>query len=406
MPPRASAPPAARTARDFDRLTPPSSASAMTPRRQTPSTGPGRSAAPRRRETLRRRARRRRPAPPRPDARCRAARSTASAGSAAHFLRVSSPEAPNRMMGCVSPSRVTTMPLAGAAEPSDARVNPPRRSSSSTGSTASIGVPASPRCANDRPPVTSSPPPRSATKSAIIASCAWVKKSPSTLAIASASYAYRVLAARGKSAGQRRGPGGVGLDQKRVAAVRILALPHHRIDLEAGVGRPRAPHERVLEPRRSLDDEQPALSSGRADEHAARVVLGDRLAVAGRDLHGIHRRPLRVGEDGEALLDGRTVRGRRDAAALEQTAVGHQAQFKRRASESAARRRHLQVHRRPIQPLISRRDPEHFAVAQSVGRADADCEHRPAAARVADARAVPGDPVSAPSDTTITPATR
>ena len=49
------------------------------------------------------------------------------------------------------------------------------------------GVPESPRCANDRPPRTSRPPPRSDTKSA--ADCSWarVKKSLSTFAMTMAS---------------------------------------------------------------------------------------------------------------------------------------------------------------------------------------------------------------------------
>ena len=71
----------------------------------------------------------------------------------------------------------------------DEVASPPRRSLRSTGSTSSSAVPLSPRGANDRVPTTSNPPPRSDTNSAAMVSCARVKKSPSTLAITSPSYA-------------------------------------------------------------------------------------------------------------------------------------------------------------------------------------------------------------------------
>jgi len=58
---------------------------------------------------------------------------------------------------------------------SEVRTTPLRRSLSSTGRVSSSGVPMRPRVLNERPPRTSSPPPRSETKSAAIASWARVK---------------------------------------------------------------------------------------------------------------------------------------------------------------------------------------------------------------------------------------
>ena len=91
-----------------------------------------------------------------------------------------------------------TLFLAGAStRPLDA-AGKPRRSVNSTGRTFSSGVPVKPRWAKERPPTTSSPPPRSATNSALMASWSRVKKSASMLARTRASYAYRSSRRLGK----------------------------------------------------------------------------------------------------------------------------------------------------------------------------------------------------------------
>ena len=68
----------------------------------------------------------------------------------------------------------------------------------STGSTSSIGVPVSPCCSKERPPNTSSPPPRAATNAAVSWSWARLKNDASTLPKTTASYWKRSARTSGK----------------------------------------------------------------------------------------------------------------------------------------------------------------------------------------------------------------
>ncbi len=77
----------------------------------------------------------------------------------------------------------------------------------------------------------------------------------------------QILAARRETPGQGRGTRGGGLHEERVLPIAVLSLAADRVELQARVGRPRALHEAVLEPRRALDDQDPALAAGRIDEH-------------------------------------------------------------------------------------------------------------------------------------------
>ncbi len=112
-----------------------------------------------------------------------------------------------------------------------------------------------------------------------------------------------LIAPRGHPARQPARPAGVRLHEERVLAVGVLALARHRIDIESGIGAPRASHESVLETWRAGDDEEMALAPRRAHEHAARVVLRDRLGVIGGNLRGVDRRPGRIRRDREHLVE-------------------------------------------------------------------------------------------------------
>ncbi len=301
----------------------------------------------------------------------------ASAGSAAHFRRVSSPDAPSRMIGCVSPSGVTTRPLAGARSPATVarrpaaalvefhRQNrferrahqPPLRERAAAGheqAAAALGD----EVGEHRPPI------------AREGGALDVRHDDGIVGI-------EIFAPGREACGQRGGTAALRLNQEGIAAVDVPALPNDGIDLEPRVGRPGPPDERVLEPGRALDDQQAALAAGRAHHHAACVVLGDGLSVRGGDFHGVHGRLPRVGKHGEPLLDRRPVGGRNHAAAFEQFPAGQDAQLKGIAPEPAADRRHLQVDGRVLEALLPRRDPEDFAIAQPAGGSDADREHGP-----------------------------
>jgi hypothetical protein len=166
------------------------------------------------------------------------------------------------------------------------------------------------------------------------------------------------------------------LDEEGVLAVAVLALPRHRVDLEAGIERERALREAVLEPRRALDHQHAPLPAGRIHEHAARVVLDDRLRFVRGNLGGVHRWRREIRRHDERRVHGRAVRGWNDPARIDDAAVGEEAELKRRAAESRADRRHVQIDRRVIELRIPGGHAEDLAVARAVGRPDADREDR------------------------------
>src|SRR6185295_19775966 len=102
-----------------------------------------------------------------------------------------------------------------------------------------------------------------------------------------------LLERRRKSARQAGGSIRSRLHEERVVTLAVLALAADGIDLEPGVARPRALQETVLEAGRALDDQQTAFRSRGVDEHAARVVLADRLGLVDGNLRGVYRRARR-----------------------------------------------------------------------------------------------------------------
>ena len=167
---------------------------------------------------------------------------------------------------------------------------------------------------------------------------------------------------------QRGSTAALRLNQKGIAAVDVLALPNDGIDLEPGS----AAQARLTNV--CSNPGAPSMTSRRRLRPAGltstlRVLFSVTASPSrGRDFHGVHGRLPRVGIDGEPLLDWRSVGGRRHAAAFEQFPAGDDAQLKGIAAEPAAGRRHLQVNGRVLEPLLPRRDPEDFAIAQPARR--------------------------------------
>ena len=186
----------------------------------------------------------------------------------------------------------------------------------------------------------------------------------------------QLIAARRETGGERRRAAGARLYEKRVDAVGVLSFSGHRVDLEAGIDRPRARHEAVLEARRPFDREHAALAPGRIDEHRSSVVFDDRLRRVAGDVRRVHSWIHGIGRDGEHLVDRRSVGHGHEPPRLHHLAVRHDADGKRRPSEARADRGDMKIDLRLIEARIPGDEAHDLAIARAVGRADADGVHR------------------------------
>ena len=290
-PATASAPPAARRTRDCDRSRRPSSSSATTLRPRRPSTVPGRSAARRPPET------RRRPAPMRQrqhggagTRRRRAARSRRAPAAPPTVLRVSSGDAPIRMIGWASPSRVSTTPVVPAPQIAD-RATRARAAAPIVELHRQHFFERRARQAALRE--------RSAAEHQQAAAALGDEVGGHRQLRAREEIAFdvgddervvgvQIFAARRKSARQRRGAAAAGLDEETCPG-RRRSCPCASPSRSRGPDRP--PSARVMKlcsnPGAPSITQQPALAAGGADEHAAAVVLGDRLAHRRRGISAV-----------------------------------------------------------------------------------------------------------------------
>ena len=158
----------------------------------------------------------------------------------------------------------------------------------------------------------------------------------------------------------------------------VLTLPHDRIEFEPGIPAERARQEAEVVAGRAGERQHFAFSSRGTDQHRPRVVLDDRFAVCGFDLGRVDGGDGRFGRHRDHLLNRRSIGRGRERARFEQTSVGQNAQLKRRPAVAAADGRDAQIDRRLIDARIARRESLDFAIGRTVGRPDADREHRSA----------------------------
>ena len=184
------------------------------------------------------------------------------------------------------------------------------------------------------------------------------------------------VARRGVAGGQAVAARLRRLHVERIGTLLVLALAHHRVDFETGIGRPRTLQEAVLESRRALDEQDAAGARRRLHEDAAGVVLGNELAGEQGHLDGVDRRCALAGRDLEHFAHRRALGGGGDALDVDRTPVLEQAQLDRRAPQPVADRRHRQVDARVVEDRLGDGDAEHLAILARHRCADADGEDR------------------------------